>query len=176
MCEVTLLCICNPNTRVKFLSIPWEFSAKYYPIIWLVIFCSFNNYNNDIEVFTGVLFAFIYQYLLRYYLNIPDKYIEKMENNICCKWMLKITGFVTVSHITNKFMDEKLKQRMTGQILNLNKPSNSKKVNNNENNNVERNVKIASEYTNRSENSIISNATPQSLFDNSSEQNKSPLP
>ena len=177
MCELTLLCICNPNSRVKFLSIPWEFSAKYYPIIWFVLFCSFNNYNNDIAVFTGVLFAFIYQYGLKYYLNIPDKYIEKMENSCCCKWMLKITGFVTVSHISNKFMDEKLKQRMTGQILNLNKPSNSKKIKSNENNNnIEKNIKTSSEYTNRTETSIISNASPPSIFDSSLDQNKPPNP
>ena len=173
MSEITLLCICNPYTKVKFLFLPWEFSAKYYPIIWTIVFCSFNNYNNDIELFSGILFAFIYQYVLRYCLNIPDKFIEKMENNICCKWMLKITGFVSVSHITNKFMDEKLNQRMTGQILNLNKAANRKK---NKNNN-DRSVKITSEYTNRSENSIISNATPPSLLDiNNLEQNKQSLP
>ena len=175
MCEITLLCICNPNTRVKFLSIPWEFSAKYYPIIWFIIFCCCNNYNNDIEVFTGILFAFIYQYGLRYYINIPDKCIESMENNCCCKWMLKLTGFVSVSHITNKFMDEKLNQRMTGQILNLNKAANRKRAKNT-GNESERNVKITSEYTNRSENSMISTATPPSLFDTSFEQNKPSLP
>ena len=176
MCELTLLCICNPKTRVKFLSIPWEFNAKYYPIIWLVLFCSFNNYNNDIAVFTGVLFAFIYQYGLRYYLNIPDRYIEKMENNCCCKWMLKITGFVTVSHITTKFTDEKLKQRMTGQILNLNKPSTKKVKSDGNENNVERNSKIGSEYTNRTENSIISNAIPPTILDSTLEQNKPSIP
>ena len=175
MCEITLLCICNPNTRVKFLAIPWEFSAKYYPIIWFAVFCCVNNYNNDIEVFTGILFAFIYQYALRYFLIIPDKCIERMENSICCTWMLKITGFVSVSHITNKFMDEKTNQRMTGQILNLNKAANRKK-NKNKGNDSERNVKITSEYTNRSENSIISNATQSSLFDTSFGQNKPVLP
>ena len=175
MCEITLLCICNPNTRVKFLSIPWEFSAKYYPIIWLLIFCCFNNYNNDIEVFTGILFAFIYQYGLRYYINIPEKCIESMENSCCCTWMLKLTGFVSVSHITNKFMGEKLNQRMTGQILNLNKAANRKRTKST-GNESERNVKITSEYTNRSENSMISNATPPSLFDTASLQNKSSLP
>ena len=175
MCEITLLCICNPNTRVKLLCSPWDFKAKYYPIIWFAIFCCFNHYNNDIEVFTGILFAFIYQYALRYFLIIPDKCIERMENSICCTWMLKITGFVSVSHITNKFMDEKTNQRMTGQILNLNKAANRKK-NKNKGNDSERNVKITSEYTNRSENSIISNATPSSLFDTSFGQNKPVLP
>lgn len=176
MCEITLLCICNPNTRVKFLSIPWDFSAKYYPLIWFLVFCCFNHYNNDLEVFTGILFAFIYQYGLRYFLNIPDKFIEKMENSCCCTWMLKLTGFVSVSHITNKFMDEKLNQRMTGQILNLNKPSSRKKTTNTSGSDSERSVKITSEYVNRSENSMISNATPPSLLDTSFGQNKPTIP
>ena len=179
MCEITLLCICNPNTKVKFLSIPWDFKAKYYPFIWLVLFCCVNNYHNDIEVLCGVIFAFLYQYCLRYYLNIPDSLIEKMENNFCFNWMLKIRGFVSVSHITNKFMDEKTNQRMSGQILNINKANQRKnsKISGNTN---ERDVKInttPSEYTNRSENSIIANATPTSLFENSfvqNEQNKNP--
>ena len=123
-------------------------------------------------VFTGILFAFLYQYLLRYYLNIPDKFIEKMENNCCCNWMLKLTGFVSVSHITNKFMDEKLNQRMSGQILNINKPSTRKKTNNSGNIEV-KDVKIKSEYTNRSENSIISSASPPSLIETSTDQTKS---
>ena len=176
MCEITLLCICNPNTKVKFLSIPWEFKAKYYPFIWFLVFCVVNNYHNDIEVLTGLIFAFLYQYCLRYYLNIPDSLIEKMENNCCCRWMLKIRGFVSVSHITNKFNDEKTNQRMSGQILNINKANQRKKAKISGNSN-ERDVKISttpSEYTNRSENSIISNATPTSLFENSFDQNKNP--
>ena len=174
MCEITLLCICNPNTKVKFLSIPWEFKAKYYPFIWFLVFCLVNNYHNDIEIFTGIIYAFIYQHLLRRYLNIPDSLIEKMENNCCFNWMLKITGFVSVSHITNKFMDEKMNQRISGQILNINKANERKKAQISANTG-ERTVKISttpSEYTNRSENSMISNATPPSLFENSFEQNK----
>ncbi len=70
MCEITLLCICNPNTKVKFLSIPWEFKAKYYPFIWFLVFCCVNNYHNDIEIFTGIIYAFLYQWSLKHYLNI----------------------------------------------------------------------------------------------------------
>ena len=175
MCEITLLCICNPNIKVKFLSIPWEFKAKYYPFIWFAVFCCINNYHNDIEVLTGIIFAFLYQYLLKNYLNIPDSFIEKLENSFCCKWMLKLTGFVSVSHITNKFMDEKMNQRMSGQILNINKANQKKKSK--ISGTGERSINIStaphSEYTNRSENSIISSAAPASLFDSSMEQNKS---
>ena len=176
MCEITLLCICNPNTKVKFLSIPCEFKAKYYPFIWFAVFCCVNNYHSDIEVLTGIIFAFLYQYCLRYYLNIPDSFIEKMENNFCFNWMLKIRGFVSVSHITNKFMDEKTNQRMSGQILNINK-ANQRKKSKISGDTSERSVKInttPSEYTNRSENSMIANSTPTSLFENSFEQNKNP--
>lgn len=175
MCEITLLCICNPNTKVKFLKLPCEFKAKYYPFIWFAVFCCVNNYHTDIEIFTGIIFAFLYRYFLRYYLKIPDSLIEKMENNFCFKWMLKIRGFVSVSHITNKFIYEKTNQRMSGQILNINKANERKKSKISGNSNNERDVKISttpSEYTNRSENSIISNATPTSLFDNSFELNK----
>ena len=174
MCEITLLCICNPNTKIKFLTIPWEFKAKYYPFIWLIVFCLVNNYHNDIEILMGIIYAFLYQNFLRRYLNIPDSLIEKMENNFCFNWMLKITGFVSVSHITNKFMDEKTNQRISGQILNINKANQRKKAKTTGNANEESTVKISttpSEYTNRSENSIIANASPSSLFDNSFEQN-----
>ena len=65
---------------------------------------------------------------------------------------------------------------MSGQILNINKANQRKKAKISGNSN-ERDVKISttpSEYTNRSENSIISNATPTSLFENSFDQNKNP--
>ena len=133
-----------------------------------------NNYNNDIKFFTWIIYTFLYQWSLKHYLNIPDSFIEKMENNFCFKWMLKIRGFVSVSHITNKFMDEKTNQRISGQILNINKANERKKAKVSGNPD-ERSVKISTtptEYTNRSENSIISNAAPSSLFENSFEQNK----
>ena len=172
--SIISLIIKNKNFLAK--KINNKGKAKYYPFIWFVVFCCVNNYHNDIEVLTGIIFAFLYQYFLRYYLNIPDSLIEKMENNCCCRWMLKIRGFVSVSHITNKFIDEKTNQRMSGQILNINKANQRKKAKISGNSN-ERDVKISttpSEYTNRSENSIISNATPTSLFENSFDQNKNP--
>lgn len=166
MCEVTLLCMCNPNTKVKFLFIPFEFKAKYYPIIWLILFILVNNlnYNNDIEVLCGVLFALIYQYYLRFYLNISDVCIQKFENCICCKWMSSITGFVSVNHITNKFMGEISKQRIS--VNNMNKINNRKKIKKS-GDNIERNIKIASEYSNRNESSMISTDSQPSLLDTS---------
>ena len=95
------------------------------------------NYNNDIEVLCGILFALIYQYFLRFYLNISDGCIQKFENCVCCKWMSSITGFVSISHITNKFMGEKSKQRIS--VNNMNKMNNRKKIKKSDDN-IERNI------------------------------------
>ena len=165
MCELTLLCICNPNTKVKFLFIPFQFSAKYYPMIWLIIFCSFNNFNNDIEVLCGILYAFIYQNFLRFYLKISDSFIEKIEKKICSNCILEMIGFVSVNHIKNKFGVENDIQKIE------NKTNNRKKIKKIRDN-IERNIRIASEYTNRNENSIISESTPPSLLDTSFGPNK----
>ena len=109
-------------------------------------------------LFISMVFKTLFKYT-------PDSFIEKMENNnFCFKWMLKIRGFV--SHITNKFIDKKTNQRISGQILNMNKPNERKKAK------VfgksdERSDKISTTstgYTNRSENFIISSAAPSSLF------------
>lgn len=166
MCEVTLLCMCNPNTKVKFLFIPFEFKARYYPIIWLVVFILANNlnYNNDIEVLCSILFALMYQYFLRFYLNISDGCIQKIENCFCCKWISRITGFVSVNHITNKFMGEKSKQRIS--VNSMNKIINRKKIKKH-GDNIERNIKIASEYSNKNESSMISTDSQPSLLDTS---------
>ena len=84
----------------------------------------------------------------------------------------KIRGFV--NHITNKFIDKKTNQRISGQILNMNKLNERKKAkafgkSDEKSNKIST---IPTGYTNRSENSIISNAAPSSLYENSFEQNK----
>ena len=172
MCELTLLCISNPNIKVKFLFIPYEFSAKFYPIIIFAVFCVFNifNYINIIEVFIGILFSFIYQYILKNKLNVSDKFVEKLEKSICFCWMNKITGFVSVNHINNKFAIEQYNQRMNE------KPSHLKKINRKtakiSSANIERNIKINTESSNRCDNSMLSISIPQtSIFEQSLRKN-----
>ena len=169
MCELTLLCLSNPNIKVKFLFIPYEFSAKFYPIIIYAVFCLVNifNYNNDIEVFVGILFAFIYHYLLKNKLKITDKFIERLENNICFSWMKKITGFVSVNQINNKLAVEQYNQRMNEKSSRITKV-NRKKAKISDASNIERNIKINTESSNRCDNSMLSISIPQtSIFEQS---------
>ena len=167
ICELTLLCISNPNTKVNFLFIPYNFSAKYYPFILFIIFCIVNtyNYNNDIEVLVGILYALIYHKFLKNYLYISDALIGKLEKKICCNCITNITGYINVRHISNKFSREKSNSRMDIKILKLNK-INRKKIQNN-NDETERDVNINSDYTNRNDTSMASIILPtKSIFEN----------
>ena len=67
-----------------------------------------------------------------------------------------------------------IKNKLSGQILNMNKLNERKKAkafgkSDEKSNKIST---IPTGYTNRSENSIISNAAPSSLYENSFEQNK----
>ena len=67
-----------------------------------------------------------------------------------------------------------IKNKLSGQILNMNKSNERKKAkafgkSDEKSNKIST---IPTGYTNRSENSIISNAAPSSLYENSFEQNK----
>ena len=160
MCEITLLCLCNPNTYVQFLFIPWKFQAKYYPIIWLLLFCLVNNINNDLEVFIGILYALLFQFYLKKYLNISDNFVEKLENNIAFKWMKTMYGFMSVSHITNNIQKKNLNKKG----LNF---SSNKNINNNNNDLnkstvsvasigvVEKDVNISTDFNNKINNNIV---------------------
>ena len=175
MCELTLLCLSNPYTKVKFLFIPINFDAKYYPFIWYIFFCLVNtkNYNNDIEVIVGIFFAFIYQKYLKNFLNISDEFIDKIEKNLCFKFIMNINGFVSIKKINAKYDVEKSKRKDI-QVLNLNKKINRQLKNNKDN--IERDVTINPEFSsrsNKSDNSMISIITPtKSLFDKSFIKNK----
>jgi hypothetical protein len=177
MCELALLCLSNPNTKVKFLFIPFNFDAKYYPFIWYIFFClvNTNNYNNDIEVLVGILFALIYQKYLKNFLNISDEYIDKIERNICCKCIINVNGFVSIKQINSKYEEDKSNKRMDIQVLNFNKKINRQLKNNKDN--IERDISISnselSNRSNKSDNSMISIIIPtKSIFDKSFIKNK----
>ena len=150
MCEITLLCLCNPNTNVQFLFIPLKFKAKYYPFIWFAFFCVGNGLHNDLEVLVGIGYAFLFQLFLKKWLNISDSFIEKLENNFAFKWMKTINSFVSVSHITNKFpIQNVINVQMMGKFNKNKSKENNDDLNKNSDlssNYSERDINIASDY------------------------------
>lgn len=104
MCEITILCLSNPNSPMKFLFFPCEFKAKFYPLIIFALFTLLNNFNIDFELLIGIVYGLIYHYILKKKIQITDKFTSKIENNCCFKWMTKINGFISVKSEKNKLV------------------------------------------------------------------------
>ena len=96
--------------------------------------------------------------------NISDKFIGKIENLICCKWFLDVTGFVRNNQFNNKYIDDKTNKRVNEQVISMKKVSRPKVRSIKDN--IERDVKVSSEFSSRSDNSMINIIIPKkSLFD-----------
>ena len=115
ICELTLLSLSNPNEIIKLFFFP-ELKARFYPIIVFVIFSLLNNLIIDLEVFCGILYAFIYHFLIKNKLKISKTFIKKIENTKFIKCFIKCGGFISIKE--NKFSSSKSKKQRTVVINN----------------------------------------------------------
>ena len=102
--ELTLLSLSNPNQVMNFLFFPCQFRAKYYPIIIFIIFSIMNSFVIDLEVLTGIIYAFLYHFFIKKKLRISDSLVQKMENLSIFKCFTKMGGFVSVNNLGNKLV------------------------------------------------------------------------
>lgn len=98
MCELTLLCLSEPETNMGFFFFPCTIKAKYYPIVLFVIFTVLSNFNLDFEILCGIAFGFLYHYKLKDKLEISNNFVLKIENSFLCHWMTNINGFVSINN------------------------------------------------------------------------------
>ena len=108
ICELTLLSLSNPREIIKLFFFP-EIKARFYPLIVFIIFSLFNNLIIDLEVFCGILYAFIYHFLIKNKLRISKTFIKKIENSKFIKCFIKCGGFIIIKQ--NKFSSSNKKQR-----------------------------------------------------------------
>ena len=101
MCEMTLLCVSNPESPMKLLLIPYTVKAKIYPIILVLMFILVNYLEIDIEIISGVIYGFIYFYYLKTKLQISDMFVQNLETHDALKWLSNIKGFISVTHISS---------------------------------------------------------------------------
>ena len=101
MCEMTLLCVSNPESPMKLFLIPYTVKAKIYPIILVLMFILVNYLEIDVEVISGIIYGFIYFYYLKTKLQISDSFVQKLETNIGFKWLSNFKGFISVTHISS---------------------------------------------------------------------------
>ena len=93
LCDLTLLCLSNPDRSMNFFFIPFVLKAKYYPIILLVIF-TILSLSLNLEIFCGVGFAFLYHRYLRNKMKISNNFASRLSDSFLFKWMKKQKGYI----------------------------------------------------------------------------------
>ena len=94
LCDLTLLCLSNPEENMKFFIFPCVVKAKYYPFILFLIFIILSGFRFDFEILCGIGFGFLYHYYLKNKLSISNNFSLKIENSFLCRWMKNKRGFI----------------------------------------------------------------------------------
>ena len=126
LCDITLLCLNNPNEIIQFRFFPCTIRAKYYPLVLFLIFTIISGFQIDFENMCGIGFGFLYHYFLRNRIGISNNFASKVGNSCLCRWMQNKKGFIGNGGI-NAF------NNMNTNARNVN-ISNSNNNNNNSNN------------------------------------------
>ena len=97
MCDLTLICLSNPEANMRFFFFPCIIKAKYYPFVLFGIFTLLSNFNIDFEILCGIAYGFLYHYYLYKKIEITNAFSLKVENSCLCKWMLNRKGFISIN-------------------------------------------------------------------------------
>ena len=100
MCDLTLLCLNNPEEPMRFFLFPCIIKAKYYPLVLFLIFTILSGFNIDFEVMCAISFGFLYHFYLKNLLKITNNFATKVENSFLCRWMKNKKGFVNIGGAT----------------------------------------------------------------------------
>ena len=101
MCDLTLLCLNNPEENMRFFLFPCIIKAKYYPLVLFGIFTVLSGFNIDFEIFCGIGFGFLYHYFLQYKIQISNTFVLKVENSMFFQWMLNKKGFISINNTSS---------------------------------------------------------------------------
>lgn len=119
-CELTLLSLSNPNYPIKFLFFI-ELKTKYYPIIVFVLFTIVNSLTIDLEILCGIIYAFLYHFVIKKKLKISNNLVRKIENFGCINCFKNFGGFISVKK--DKFstgISSSMSQRVRNVVVNNN--------------------------------------------------------
>jgi membrane associated rhomboid family serine protease len=100
MCDLTLLCLNNPEEPMRLFLFPCIIKAKYYPLVLFLIFTILSGFNIDFEVLCAISFGFLYHFYLKNLLKITNNFAMKVENSFLCRWMKSKKGFVNTGGVT----------------------------------------------------------------------------
>jgi membrane associated rhomboid family serine protease len=96
MCDLTLLCLNNPEANMRFFFFPCNIKAKYYPLVLFAIFTILSGFIIDFEILCGIGFGFLYHYYLRNKLEISDTFALRVENSSFGQFLANKRGFISI--------------------------------------------------------------------------------
>ena len=131
MCDLTLLCLSNPEEPMKVFIFPCIIKAKYYPFILFLLFTIISGFNIDFEVMCAIGFGFLYHFYLKNRIQISNNFALKVENSFLFRWMKNKRGFINLGGVG---MPE-LRNNLENVVRNVN-------VNGNNNNNNNHQPKV----------------------------------
>ena len=120
LCEITSLCLRNPEELKKFYCFSFSLKMKYYPLILLSLFTIISGFRIDIEILCGIGFAFLFHFNLKKKLSISNEFIKKIQDSPLCKWMKNLNGFCPgeiIPEIKNNIED--LKNSTINEIIGM---------------------------------------------------------
>ena len=97
ICEMTLLCFNNPDSKIKFLFVPSPLRAKYYPFIMIILLILINNFRINFEIISGFIYGVFYYYLLQNKFYISEEMTQKLEKSCCFRCLIGFHGFMIIS-------------------------------------------------------------------------------
>ena len=105
LCDLTLLCLSNPEENMKFFIFPCIIKARYYPLVLFLIFTILSGFNIDFENLCGIGFGYLYHYYLKNKLAISNNFALKVENSFLCRWMRNKKGFIKTGGIGTQLVN-----------------------------------------------------------------------
>ena len=97
--EITVLCFANSNNPVRILSLPCEIKAKFYPIILFVFFIILNQFQIQVDLIVGIIYAILHHYILRNRIFISDGFVLKCEGFFLFRWLRYVPGFIPCGNV-----------------------------------------------------------------------------
>ena len=101
ICETTLLCLNNPDSKIKLLFVPSPVRAKYYPFIIIILLTLINNFRINFGIVSGFFYGIIYYFLLQNKFSISEGVTRKLEKSCLFRCLIGLNGFMILHQLNH---------------------------------------------------------------------------
>lgn len=96
--EITVKCMKNPNSDIRFLFFPWPIKSKLYPLILIGFFFLINMGRISYDFIIAIVYGYLFHYFLKNKINYSSTCVQRAENTIFFKCLSKLNGFISIAN------------------------------------------------------------------------------